>query len=1303
MKRALSLLLSVVFLFSCLSFQTVYAVESGEIITEDMVALSDAGKSLSSAEEVLSSAEDAIVTSDINIDFNNLETQAATPSGYFAASGVNYTEFTQDFEATTPISPVYSTTAKDSLGFGYERPNQHTYTYSTKDYPLGTSGSGSKYLTLSTVNKASRFIGGYYGIADIAANEKVHMSFEFLLTDYDSDKSVYFTWRNAVNSWESILGISKTGVLTFGSSSVTYPYSLNRWYKIDVVVNFDHGVGNNSGTHDTYIYLNGNLMATMENRGNYQTQSGVSYYSPSGVRFSIGNSSGSGESVFCIDNIKGKIYSASETVPTLVQDKFAYTNFDIPANASSADAFSGSGVNSIVDYAVTKGVFGKEAYDSSMKIITNIAVSGAAYDSNAGWSANNPSVNAYVFSTASIKPNNSFPVGSQLKASFSYAFKKHTPTGGGGDYFQLGGTAYGENFFTIGRTGTVSAAGGSKTFTLGEEKWYNFDVIMTVNAEKALDYVIYINGIAEIEGTLNIASLKNDNGAVINNIRFLTYMSKGTVAETYLDDMYIEYFTGVGEDNAQPNEAIINTNVDTRENGKIFVPAGYSAADILADTQGNVKVLRGNVSVTSGTAEGVLVVVGTLCPVYAYSNIKIKLYEPTYVYSDGNLDIEISLESHQSDPVDITLVATVYEDGRVKYVKSKSQQCSEGTTTVKLEDLSFPGNSKARIFTLEGWNTKLPLFGDQVYEISYDDLVYERPTAEMLSQSYSDVHPKVILNSSKVNEIKNSTDTTVTDWKASVIADANDALTAPVYDYSKYSTGEMKNIGESMDRVMDLGLAYLLTSDTRYSDRAYTEVNEFLQMTDWNTQSYLDVAEISVIVSIAYDWMYSAWTQTQKEAMSEKLLNAVDYTNKLYKGQVPDPNGWLHVNNNWNAVCNGGMAIASMAVMTEDTALCSEVLKCALEDLEYLLPEFAPYGDWKEGPAYWAYTMKYLTALCASLQNTYSTDFGISKTSGLKESAMYAISLEGKTGTMNIGDTSTAHIFAPEMFYWSSFYNMPEVAGAAKWTMSQYGFNPDTLSLIYYDPTNVTSYTKPLSTYFRGGEIVSFESGSSLTDTFIGMAGGLGITSHGHLDSGSVILDMKGTRFISDIGAEHYGKTGYFSTKRYLYYKARPEGHNLFVINPLNETDGSNVYYGQKKDAFSAVTSYDNTLKKATLDLSEAYSRDASYAARTISLEGSKAVIDDEIRLLKQSEIRWYFHTDANIAISGNTATLTKDGKTITLTFDAGYNVGTLKISPAQRLNATTEVTDTPVTSYQKLEFVISNASGLVNVKVTAQ
>ena len=82
-------------------------------------------------------------------------------------------------------------------------------------------------------------------------------------------------------------------------------------------------------------------------------------------------------------------------------------------------------------------------------------------------------------------------------------------------------------------------------------------------------------------------------------------------------------------------------------------------------------------------------------------------------------------------------------------------------------------------------------------------------------------------------------------------------------------------------------------------------------------------------------------------------------------------------------------------------------------------------------------------------------------------------------------------------------------------------------------------------------------------------------------------------------------------------------------------------------------------------------------------------------------EVHWYFHTDATVSISGNTATLTKNGKTITMTFNAGQNSGSLSLVPATRFKSTTKVTDTDNSPVQKLDFKMTNASGAVNVKIT--
>ena len=1308
MKRALSLLLSLALLCGCLPCTAVFAEDISDI---SYVSLPDEELCSSSAEIAdeasLSDSEDnslyydSISKDDMSLVDSELNLAAASEAGFKATTVLS--EFTQDFEADTPIINVYSTTAKDAAGFGYERPASYGYTYSTDKGLFNSVSDNSKYLTLKTADKAQKYITGFYTLTGLADGDKAHYSFELMVKDFDSDKSVMFTYRNGSLAYENLLKFAKNGELTFGSSDKKYNYSLNRWYKFDIIISFDSVEENTTATHDTYYYMNGKHILTDENRINrkYHSDSGNTYYQPGGLRFVVGASSGSGESTFCVDNIKGKIYPASSGMPTFTQTKFAYTNFDIPTDVKGADGFNASGSASYVDYTLVNGIYGKETSDKSMKVTTSTTISGAAYDSTASWATNNPSTNAYIFNMTSIRSDGRLPVDSQLKFSFSYAFKNCTPTGRGGDYFQFSGKQYGENFFTITRSGRVSAIGSSDTFNLNEEKWYNFDVILTVANDKKLEYTININGIPEITGILNNANLQTETGAVINTFRLCSYVTKGSMSESYLDDMYIEYYTGKDSDTAKANAAMENSEVDLSENGKIFVPAGYTVANLIEDTEGTVKVIRDGAKVEAGTAENALVVSGDLLYVYGYAYVKLKFISPVCVLSDGMLNISADIESNQAESINITLMAAIYQDGKIHSVKAKSALCTTGTTQLKIENASFPEGASVKIYTIEGWGKKYPIFDDRIYTFTYADLVYERPDALLLS-SASTQRPRVLINSSKVTEIKNSVDPSLTEWKGKILSVASDALTENVYDYGKYSTGEMKNISEAMDRVMSLGMAYLLTDDTSYSDRAYTEVNEFLQMDNWNTQSYLDVAEISTIVSIAYDWMYDAWTQPQKDNMSQKLLEAIDYTNKLYKGEVPDPNGWLGCTNNWNAVCNGGMAIASVAVMEEDSTLCSQVCERAIGDLEYVLNEFAPYGAWEEGPSYWAYTLKYITALAATLNNAYGRDFGIGETAGLENSVMFALSLEGKTGTMNIGDTSSSHVYAPEMFYWADYFASSDIGSAAKWTLTNYGFEPDVFTIIYYNPTYSSSYEKSLSSYFKGTEIVTFEAGSAFDDSFIGISGGDALTNHGHIDAGSVIVDMAGERFISDIGAEHYGKDGYFSTKRYLYYRARPEGHNIFVINPKDELDGESIYYGQSKTAFSKITEYNASEKKATLDLSYAYKRDASQAGRSISLDGQNVIIEDEIKLTKRSEIHWYFHTDAEVFVSGNTATLTKNGKTISLTFDSGYHTGSLSITQASRYNETSDVSDTQNTSYKKLDFKLDGVSGLVKVKLTA-
>ena len=71
----------------------------------------------------------------------------------------------------------------------------------------------------------------------------------------------------------------------------------------------------------------------------------------------------------------------------------------------------------------------------------------------------------------------------------------------------------------------------------------------------------------------------------------------------------------------------------------------------------------------------------------------------------------------------------------------------------------------------------------------------------------------------------------------------------------------------------------------------------FLDFTDHLIRHWLDVAEFIVAFSYAYDWMYDAWTDTQRDAIMWSII-----TLGLDKGMdaYTQDSWFLSVHGNWN-------------------------------------------------------------------------------------------------------------------------------------------------------------------------------------------------------------------------------------------------------------------------------------------------------------------------------------------------------------------------------------------------------------------
>ena len=157
---------------------------------------------------------------------------------------------------------------------------------------------------------------------------------------------------------------------------------------------------------------------------------------------------------------------------------------------------------------------------------------------------------------------------------------------------------------------------------------------------------------------------------------------------------------------------------------------------------------------------------------------------------------------------------------------------------------------------------------------------------------------------------------------------------------------------------MNLGMAYFLTGgDTKYSDRAWVELQNAANYKDWNAERhFLDPSEMGAAFAIGYDWMYNEWTKDQRKLMEDKMMEyQLNYVKKAYYNSFSA--SWAKGDNNWNAVCNGGALRAAVALYDKYPDMCSDIVEKALRGVEYMIRYFYPKGAWYEGTGYWGYAM----------------------------------------------------------------------------------------------------------------------------------------------------------------------------------------------------------------------------------------------------------------------------------------------------------------------------------------------------------
>jgi len=422
-------------------------------------------------------------------------------------------------------------------------------------------------------------------------------------------------------------------------------------------------------------------------------------------------------------------------------------------------------------------------------------------------------------------------------------------------------------------------------------------------------------------------------------------------------------------------------------------------------------------------------------------------------------------------------------------------------------------------------------------------------------------------------------------------------------------------------------------------------LSELVARASWKARpvitSFLDCAEIAVAVALAYDWLYSEFSDTERRDIEEALLRQVlgpalvAYEDRLAV--------WPKRRDNCTLVSNAGILVSSLAVLDRYPEISLRLIGNSLASSLRIFEALAPDGAWPEGLSYWSLAMRYAGIMVAGLESTFGQSFGLEDRPGFALTGDFALHAVGPFGAaFNFGDSEPRFDVSPLAWFAHRFkrpfdvrlidhYDGWFLPFTAIWPHrprgGSAGLQPPTGKVFhsvhlacFRNTWSTDPRARPVYVAVKGGNALSAgaDTQARLEDTFL----------HNQADAGSFIVDGAKRRWIVDLGSDDYDLPGYFdhgadgrSGPRWRYYRTQSAGHNTLVIGGRNQ-----IPHAKAPIIGHCV---DGPCKWAVFDLSAAYAEPAGSVRRGAALIGRQVVIQDEIGPEVAGSIVWSAHTCA--------------------------------------------------------------------------
>jgi len=369
-----------------------------------------------------------------------------------------------------------------------------------------------------------------------------------------------------------------------------------------------------------------------------------------------------------------------------------------------------------------------------------------------------------------------------------------------------------------------------------------------------------------------------------------------------------------------------------------------------------------------------------------------------------------------------------------------------------------------------------------------------------------------------------------------------------------------------------LAFLYQMTGDQKYAEKAFEFADAFCDLTTWTQRAHefpiiysrimpwnVDDDQVNFnfdhyngdsgrMMAAVYDWLYDGLNETQRDRIRGALLEKVV---TRVRGDY-EFHWWATAYRcNWCGVCNSGVGLAGLALLTENPQL-TDIIAESYNRINNMLSELGVDGGWQEGGGYWNYGVHTSTFFADALKRVTKGKYNLFENERLKNNPAtfpIYIALPGNK-SLNFEDSGGNRVIGSAHLI-NKLATETNNAEAAWYRQEFFDAGTDIFDIIWPRPQIAARPPENPSKHFRTIDwwVMRSDFKYPAKVTVAGKAGMNDDPHHGHLDIGHFVVYWQNEYFIRDIGKEGGYDEKFFDDMRWDYPQASSIGHNVVFVN----------------------------------------------------------------------------------------------------------------------------------------------------------